>query len=56
VNQERLADFGAAGSIVAWVSSMAVQTLPIVQWLAGVAAIVAGLCAAYYHIRRARKG
>lgn len=50
---ERLADMGAAGSILAWLSSVAVQTLPIVQWIAGIVAILAGLCAAYYHLKKA---
>lgn len=52
---ERLADAGAAGSVLAWLSSLAVQTLPIVQWLAGVVAIIAGLCAAYYHVKKVRQ-
>lgn len=55
MSQERLADAGAAGSLVAWVSSLAAQTLPIVQWIAGLVAIFAGICAAYYHIVKARK-
>lgn len=52
---ERLADAGAAGSILAWLASIAAQTLPIVQWLAGVVAIFAGICAAIYHIKKASK-
>jgi hypothetical protein len=55
MNSERIADFAAAGSVVGWLSSVAVQTLPIIQWLAGVVAIVAGLAAAYYHIKNARQ-
>jgi hypothetical protein len=54
VNTERLADIGAASSILAWVASIAAQTLPIVQWLAGVVAIVAGICAAVYHIKKSQ--
>jgi len=52
MNQERLADVGTAGSIVAWLASVATATMPIVQWLAGVAAIVAGVCSAVYYIRK----
>lgn len=55
MNQERLADIGAAGSIVAWLASVATATMPIVQWLAGVSAIVAGVCAACYHWRKVRE-
>lgn len=53
IEQERLADLGAAGAAVGWFTSVAVETLPIIQWLAGVAAIIAALCAAYYHIKKA---
>jgi hypothetical protein len=55
MNSERIADVAAAGSFIGWLSSVAVQTLPIIQWLAGLAAIVAGLAAAYYHIQKARQ-
>lgn len=51
--KDRLADLGAAGSFLGWLSSIAVQTLPIIQWCAGMVAIVAGLCAAYYHVNKA---
>lgn len=47
---ERAADLAAVGSVIGWLSSIAVQTMPIIQWLAGVAAIVAGVAAARYHI------
>lgn len=55
MNQDRLADIGAAGSIIAWLASLATATMPIVQWLAGVVAIVAGACAAWYHWRKIRE-
>ena len=55
MTSERIADAGAAGSVLAWLSSLAVQTLPIVQWLAGVVAIIAGICAAYYHVKKTRQ-
>lgn len=54
MNHERLADLGAVGSVLAWLSSIAVETLPIIQWLAGAVAIFAGLCAAWYHIKKGR--
>lgn len=47
---ERLADAAAAGSAIGWLASIAVQTLPIIQWLAGLAAIAAGIAAARYHV------
>ena len=55
MNHERLADIGAAGSIVAWLASVATATMPIIQWIAALTAIIAGACAAYYHFTRARK-
>lgn len=50
MNGERMADAAAAGSVIGWLASVAVQTLPIIQWLAGLAAIGAGVAAARYHI------
>lgn len=54
LDSTRLADAGAATSIVAWLSSIAVQALPIIQLIAGVVAIVAGVLAARYHWKKAR--
>lgn len=50
MNNERFADAAAAGSFIGWLASVAVQALPIIQCLAGLAAIVAGIAAARYHI------
>lgn len=51
---ERVADVGAATSIVGWLASLAAQALPIVQFVAGCVAIIAGLAATYYHVKKAR--
>jgi hypothetical protein len=52
---ERAADTAAAVSLPAWLVSWAVATLPIIQWLAGFIAIVAGGFAIYVHIKKIRE-
>jgi hypothetical protein len=54
-NQTRLADAGAVTSIGGWLVSHAIEANPIVQLIAGVVAIVAGLCAARYHWLKAKE-
>ncbi len=54
-NVQRAADAAAAVSIPAWLVSLAAQTLPLIQWLAGAVAIVAGIFAIAVHVRRLRR-
>jgi len=49
MNGARLADVAAASSFIGWLASLAVKALPIIQCLAGVIAIAAGIAAYRYH-------
>lgn len=49
---ERAADAAALTSIPAWLVSVAVDALPVIQALAGLVAIIAGLFAIAVHLRR----
>ena len=51
---ERAADLAAGMTWLGWLSSVAMQTLPIVQWLAGLLAIVSALFAIRYYHKRSR--
>jgi len=55
VNHARLADAGAATSIASWIISKAVEANPVIQLVAGIVAIFAGLCAARYHLLKAEE-
>jgi hypothetical protein len=48
----RAADVAAATSTLGWLASWATNALPIIQALAGIVAIVAGLFAIAYHWKR----
>jgi len=48
----RAADAAAATSTLGWLASWATDALPIIQALAGIVAIVAGLFAIAYHWKR----
>lgn len=50
----KAADTAAAVSIPAWVVSLAAEALPIVQLIAGITAIVAGVFAIVVHWKRLR--
>lgn len=50
----RVADAAAATSGLGWVASWATDALPIIQALAGIVAIVAGLFAIAFHWKRLR--
>jgi hypothetical protein len=50
---ERIADAGVALTGAGWIVSVAVEALPVVQVVAGIVAIIAGCCAAYYHLFKA---
>lgn len=51
-NGTRVVDVMAGVSVPSWLLSIVVDTLPIVQWIAGAVAIVAGSLAIYRHFRR----
>lgn len=53
---QRVADMGAATSVVTVAGLSLSQVNEIVQIIAGLVAIVAGACAAYYHVTRANRG
>ena len=55
MNQTRLADAGAVTSIGGWIVSHAIEANPVIQLIAGIVAIVAGLCAARYHLLKAEE-
>lgn len=48
----RTADVAAATSTLGWLASWATDALPIIQAMAGIVAIVAGLFAIAYHYKR----
>lgn len=50
----RVADAAAATSAFGWIASWATDALPIIQALAGIVAIVAGLFAIAFHYKRLR--
>ena len=52
---QRIADVGAATSVMSAGFSSLGAVNELVQIAAGLVAIVAGLCAAYYHVTRAHK-
>lgn len=52
---QRIADAGAATSMATAAGLTLSQVNEIVQIVAGLVAIVAGMCAAYYHVTRARR-
>lgn len=54
-NPLRAADTAAALSIPAWVVSLAAEALPIVQFMSGIIAIVAGVFAIIVHVRKLRE-
>lgn len=49
---QRMADAAAATSTMGWLASVAADTLPIIQAVAGLVAIVAGGFAIAYHWKR----
>jgi hypothetical protein len=51
---ERLADAGAASSFFLWITSHALQWMPILQALSLIVAIIAGILAAAFHIKKLR--
>lgn len=53
---QRTADAAAAISVPAWLASWAVNALPIVQVVAGLVAIIAGLFAIAVHVQKLRRG
>lgn len=55
VSDTRLADTGAAVSVGGWFVTFAVQAEPIIQALAGIVAIIAGVFAARYHYLKAEE-
>jgi hypothetical protein len=55
VSQERLADAGVVTSAGGWIVSHALEAAPVIQDIAGLIAIVAGLCAARYHWLKAQE-
>ena len=52
MNEERLADTGAAASIFLWLTSRALEWMPILQAISLIVAITAGALAAMYHARK----
>lgn len=50
--QSRHIEIAAGVSVPSWIISIAVDTLPLVQWLAGVLAIVVGVIAITRHFRK----
>lgn len=52
---QRIADMGAATSVLTVFGLTLSQVNELVQIAAGLVAIVAGCCAAYYHVTRARR-
>lgn len=52
---QRVADAAAAVSFPAWLISLAADTLPLIQWLAGAVAITAGVFAIVVHRRQLKK-
>lgn len=53
--QARVADAAALVSGAGAVTSWMVDAMPIVQFFAGIIAIIAGICASVYHIKKIRQ-
>lgn len=51
---ERLADVGAASSGFLWLTSHILQWMPVLQALSLIVAIIAGILAAVFHIKKLR--
>jgi hypothetical protein len=51
----KIADYGFAFSFSGWVAMHAAQISLLIQWGAGLAVMVSGFAAAYYHIKAGRK-
>jgi hypothetical protein len=45
-------DIAAGVSVPAWLISLAAETLPLIQWLAGLFAIIVSGLAIYRHFKR----
>ena len=52
---QRIADMGAATSVLTVFGLSLSEVNDLVQIAAGLVAIVAGICAAYYHLTRAHR-
>jgi hypothetical protein len=52
MSHERLADAGAAASLGLWLTSLALEWIPVLQALSLIVAIVAGILAGAYHLKR----
>lgn len=51
----KLADIAVAASLPSWFALHAAGISLAIQWLGGLAVIVASFAAAYYHIKAARR-
>lgn len=51
----RLADAGAAGSFGGWVLTHVLEAAPLIQELAGLAALCAGIASARYYWKKANE-
>jgi hypothetical protein len=54
-HEERAADAAVAGGWVLWISSHAMQWMPVVQFISLLAAIAASIAATIYYLKRAGK-
>lgn len=54
-HQERMADAAAASGWVLWITSHAMQWMPVVQFVSLLAAIAASIAATLYYIKKAGK-
>ena len=52
MDHEKLADTSAAASFFLWLTSHALEWMPVLQAASLVVAIIAGLFAAAYHLKR----
>jgi intracellular septation protein A len=48
----KIATTAASVSLPSWIVSVAANSLPVVQWVAGVVAIVAGVLTIMIHVRK----
>jgi len=53
--QNAAAHVAAGVSVPAWLVSMAANTLPVVQWIAGMVAICSGVLAIACYVKRLRR-
>lgn len=53
---ERAADAATGVAVGGWITSMAVDALPVIQALSGIAAIIASVFAVAFYIQRLLKG